>query len=305
MTFNEFGVGCRFDHNGLLDEPVEQFAAATGRAAIEPEGVLVQVVVELLPGYPSLVDAQKPTLEERGNAMEARKRVRSDLSFMNIAVRLEHTDISGKPIGDDDRAGGHRLLHELDQSVPGSQGYLLEADPPCAELAPLDGDEYDRLVSDDPASGGPLPTTPNHGFVHFDFPGQGLAIGTDHGATQLVQARPSRAITSDPQGPLHSQRTDTGLLIGEPPNRSKPKAQGQVAVLKDRPGGRRGHGAAILALPELSLQLPTATQSASGAPKAVRPPDADQIEPTVLFRSELTFKLQKISGIEASHATSI
>jgi hypothetical protein len=305
MAFNDIAIGRRFDRNGLLDESIEQFSPAAGLAAIKPEGILVQVMIELLPGCPPLVDAQQPTFKQRGNTVEAWKGVGSDLALMNIPMRLEDADIGWKTVGDDGRARGHRLFHELYQAISGGEGYLLEADPPCTILAPFDGYEHYGLVSDGPASGSALASSPNHGFVHFDFAGQRLAIGADHGPTQLVQAGPSRTITPYSQGSLHSQRADTRLLVGEPPHRSKPKAQGKVAVMKNCPGGRRSHGSTILALPELPLQLPTAVQSASWTPKSIRPPDADQIEPAVLFRSELPFKLQKIPRIESPHETSI
>lgn len=251
-TFNEIGVGCRRDRNALLDEPVEQISPASRHPAIEPESVLVQVMVELFPGYPPLVDTQQPTLEQRGNTVEARKSVGSGLDLMNVPMRLEYAGIGGKSIGNDGRAGSHRLFDELNQAVSGGDGYLFETNSSSAKFSPLDGDKNDRLGSWGSSSSA-LAASPNQGFVHLDRAGKWLAIRTDHGPAQLMQTTPSSTIAAYPKGPLHSQRADPALLICEPPDRTEPKPQGQVAVLKDRPRGHGGHGAAVLALPELPL----------------------------------------------------
>ena len=51
--------GCR-----LLDEPIEEFASAFGFAAVETEGELVQVVVQMFVAHGALMGAQQPALEQ-------------------------------------------------------------------------------------------------------------------------------------------------------------------------------------------------------------------------------------------------
>jgi len=58
----------------LLEEPVEEQAAVIGAAAVEAEGELVQVVVELLRADGALVGAEQPAFEQRGDAVHARHR---------------------------------------------------------------------------------------------------------------------------------------------------------------------------------------------------------------------------------------
>jgi len=56
---------------GLLEESVEEEAAVTRAAAVEAEGELVEVVVELLRADGALVGAEQPALEQRGDAVDA------------------------------------------------------------------------------------------------------------------------------------------------------------------------------------------------------------------------------------------
>jgi hypothetical protein len=53
-------IGDRLGDDSLLEQPVEQQAPRTRRAAIESESELVEVVVELLGLYRTLVCTEKP-----------------------------------------------------------------------------------------------------------------------------------------------------------------------------------------------------------------------------------------------------
>ena len=55
---NQAIIGKRFRLHGLLDEPKEQLAPVAGRTAIEPEREFVQVVVQMLMTYGSLMRPQ-------------------------------------------------------------------------------------------------------------------------------------------------------------------------------------------------------------------------------------------------------
>ncbi len=48
----------------LLDEPIEEFASAFGFAAVETEGELVQLVVQMFVAHGALMGAQQPALEQ-------------------------------------------------------------------------------------------------------------------------------------------------------------------------------------------------------------------------------------------------
>ena len=61
------------DHYGLLSEAREQLASAARSAPIEPKGELVEVVVQVLETYGSLMGAQQPALQQRDDPMNARQ----------------------------------------------------------------------------------------------------------------------------------------------------------------------------------------------------------------------------------------
>ena len=60
------------DLDGLLEESVEEEAAVTRAAAVEAEGELVEVVVELLRADGALVGAEQPAFQKRGDPVHAR-----------------------------------------------------------------------------------------------------------------------------------------------------------------------------------------------------------------------------------------
>jgi len=63
-------VRVRFDADGLLEQPVEEKSTMVRPAAVEAEGELVQVVVELLVADSALVGAQQPPLEQARDAVD-------------------------------------------------------------------------------------------------------------------------------------------------------------------------------------------------------------------------------------------
>lgn len=62
--FEERGQGCGVGVDRLLEESVEEQAAAASGAAVEPEGVLVEVVGQLVVGDRVVQGAGEPALEQ-------------------------------------------------------------------------------------------------------------------------------------------------------------------------------------------------------------------------------------------------
>ena len=63
-----------FGGHRALEQPVEQQAPVAGSTAVEPEGELVEVVVQLRVADRALVGADVPALEQRRNEMDVRQR---------------------------------------------------------------------------------------------------------------------------------------------------------------------------------------------------------------------------------------
>jgi len=72
-SVSDIPPGDRPDLHGLLREPVEKLPPSFGRSAIEAEGKLVQVVVQMQVRNGSLVGPQQPSLEQGRDAMDPRQ----------------------------------------------------------------------------------------------------------------------------------------------------------------------------------------------------------------------------------------
>jgi hypothetical protein len=83
----ELPVGVRVGSDGLLEEPMEEQAAAAGGATVEPEGELVEVVVELVDRVPVMQGAGEPALEQRRDPVHTGK-----ATWAGWPVRLMATD---------------------------------------------------------------------------------------------------------------------------------------------------------------------------------------------------------------------
>src|SRR3972149_734682 len=79
----------------LLDQTVEQLPARAGGPAVEPKGELVEVVVEMLGAYGSLMSPHQPPLEERHHPVDAGQQLGGsslsdrDLMAVTFAVHAE------------------------------------------------------------------------------------------------------------------------------------------------------------------------------------------------------------------------
>ncbi len=62
-------VGHGLNRQGLRHKAVEQFAAMRREPPIESEGVLVEVVRQVLGGHVALMGAEQPALDERIDQM--------------------------------------------------------------------------------------------------------------------------------------------------------------------------------------------------------------------------------------------
>jgi hypothetical protein len=67
----ELVVGVGVGGDGLLEEPVEEQPAALRCVPVEPEGELVEVVVELVDRVPVMQGARQPALEQRRDSVHA------------------------------------------------------------------------------------------------------------------------------------------------------------------------------------------------------------------------------------------
>jgi hypothetical protein len=112
---------------------MKQKPSRFGGAPVEPECVLVQVVVELPLPYRTLVYPKQPTLEKRGNAVRAgehnvcRLRVSGKHSPLVDVAMLGQPMIALPAISDHGRARGNYVAYESDQASAGDVGDLPQS----------------------------------------------------------------------------------------------------------------------------------------------------------------------------------
>jgi len=87
---------------------------------------------------------------------------------------------------------------------------------------------------------------------HLDPSGQPIPAGPHHRASDLVEPGPGRAITTQSQDALQTQRAGAVLLTDDPPDRSEPEGQRCTRALEDRPRRHRCLASAPRAHPEPS-----------------------------------------------------
>jgi hypothetical protein len=64
-------VSCWFDCDGLLHQPVEEFASAARFAAVESECEFVSIILKMFFSDRSLLRPQQPALQQRKDMMDA------------------------------------------------------------------------------------------------------------------------------------------------------------------------------------------------------------------------------------------
>jgi hypothetical protein len=139
--------------DGLFKQPVEEQPDVVGAAAVEAEGELVEVEVELVRAEGALVGAELPALEQRGDAVRARHHDMRRLAAGSEAGRVVakagrlEAGVALPGIGVDDRAGGGGGADELGQRRLAGIADPGEANTPAGAARPqLDRDRDDRLA---------------------------------------------------------------------------------------------------------------------------------------------------------------
>ena len=77
---NQVGVRDGINGHCLLEQAIEEFPTVARLAPVETEGKFVQVVHQVLPGHPPLVDAQEPPFQQGSDAVDSRQQGRGCLS---------------------------------------------------------------------------------------------------------------------------------------------------------------------------------------------------------------------------------
>ncbi len=291
----------------LLRQAVEEHPSILRAAAVESEGELVQVVFQLLPGDPSLMDAKEPPLEEGDHAMHPGKQGGGSLPAgadhpgpMDIPGLFE-ARVEFPAVRDDHSSRGHGTLHEPEQTVFGGVRDPLETDSPDRPAPNLGSDSHKCFALPEMPSASTCLDSSDDRFIDLYLVGQAIPAGPHHGAAQLVQAGPGCLVATQAERALKSQGAHAALLVCDPPHRPEPEPQGNVAAVKDG-AGRDGYvGPAGSAMQGPSPGFPGLTVTATGTAEPIRPPQLHQVGPTGLLGAKPLFEFQQRFRVVLSH----
>ena len=275
----------------LLEESVEQEAASLGSAAVEAEGELVQIVIELGGADSPMVNPQPPPIKETCHPMNSGHDdvgwVAAGGNGLRLVVKADARKcVVGSPaIGSDRRSRAHRRLDEGHEALAGDVLDTRHADTAGAAPADFGGNRDNRFLFCFPPRNANFPAA-QVGFIDFDLAIQKVSARSNHGSAQLVELCPSRLKTAQAENSLHPQRTETMLLVRHIPHRLKPKPQRLPRSLEDRPRGGRG-----LTLASRTSQLapgrhPRHGLPAGRTPETLRPTHAPKEIRTAGLRRE-------------------
>ena len=243
---------------GEFQDAVEHHSAAARVAAVEPEGELVQVSLQVRRFYPALVGAQQPPLAQRGDPVDGGQQFTGVLAAAGRGLLVAplvgvaqggQAVIAGPAVGDDAAARLDAAGHE--RAEPGAGRVRQHGHPAPADafrLADLDRDAGQDLLAGLPPAAQAVLLPADERLVHLHRPGQPAASRPHQRRPQPVQHRPGRLIGADLQGPLQIPGRDPVLGSGEQPAGMEPHGQRRAGLVEDRPCRHRGPPGAVTAL---------------------------------------------------------
>jgi len=283
--------------NRLLEKPVEQLPARAGGPAIEPKVIFIEVIVQMLMAYSSLMGSDQPSLNQGRYSVTERQEIVSHISIlthdlMNVAQMLQ--PIVSAPVVDPHHAAGFNglcycrpqapgrcVFHTLQPDSPHTLPILLcRNDYQCFSLCPTAS--FSRFLSTDIC------------LVNLDGAGEPISPWPDHSPGQLMQPCPGGFIATRSENSLHSARTGAVLLAGHPPDGSKPQDQWFSRPFKDGSGNDRGLIITRTTAYQTITRMPSFSVRAARASETIRPPQLIQICSAGLLSRKSLFQLQKV-----------
>jgi hypothetical protein len=182
------------------------------------------------------------------------------------------------------------LLNKGEHSPRGILRYLTQTDSTYFRTFDLGRDKdrsliFSVLTASSATSYGSL--------IQLNDPAKFIAVGTNHRTPQFLEACPSRLIASQPEHPLQAEGAQPGLLIGHPPDNSKPRSQGQAATVKYRVRSYGDVAATGLATIMAASHFPGAGIGTQGACENSGPAQFKQVVAAGILGSEPMLKFEE------------
>src|SRR3954454_23461294 len=246
---DDLAVSGRPGLDGPLDQPGEAVADEGGGAAVEPEDVLVEVGGEGLLAHRAVVGAQEPALDEAEHEMDAGQPERgvapgrAEIDGLVVVALGRQAEGAAPAVGAHGRGPGDMGGEEGARARGGGAAQRGEPEPAETAAAGLAAAGLDRPADQGLAGGAPAalagPRATDVGLVGLDAPGQGLAVGADHGLGELVQPGPGGPAAAQAQLPLELGGGDPALAGRHQVDRQEPAAEAGLGLLEDGAGQER------------------------------------------------------------------
>ena len=251
------GVGHGRCDGRLLNQPIEQHASRPRGSAVEAEGKFVEVVVDMPGIYRAVMGAQQPTLEQRGNTVNARQRLVSRNLGAEEDVRIviesliRQRCVYRRPIRAHLAAWSNVFTHERQERILGRPLDAAQSNASKAlglvhfdshgnsdQVAAVMGLEARALAFDARYS-------PERKvcLIHLHRARQQVAFRAHHRSPKPVQHSPRGLVTVQAKNPLQPKSADALLHAGDVPGRGKPHPQRRSGLVENGPS----RGAALMA----------------------------------------------------------
>ena len=216
----------------------------------------------MLPADRSLMHSQQPAFQQAGYQVAVRQQIIAQLGLLANHLmgvsKLPKATIARPAIRPNRSHWFHRLLDGRFQAGTRSIGDNPKPYSPHSGTLHLCGYQHQcfpissaspfaRLLSADVA------------LIYLYDSGQPVTAWPDHSPAKFLEPSPGSAIASQAKSALQSQSVGPVLLAGDVPHGPKPKPEGLLGVLEDRPRSDRG----------LESTLPTLKQSVAPRPRSI------------------------------------
>ena len=216
------GFGDGPGHDGLFEKATEDETTAGRGTAVEAEGELLQVGMQMLGCDGALVGAEDPALQQAGDPMDSRHgdvgRIvgRGQHRLVTCVAVPWQVVVAAPPVSADSRTRGNDGANEGHEVVGGGVGHVAHPDPTEAlGVEHLDGDHHHRLGGAATALAATLHTA-DQGLIDLDITGEPRALGTHHRHAEPLKHGPRYAIP-DAKRPFESLRGQPVLGGGQVP----------------------------------------------------------------------------------------
>jgi hypothetical protein len=284
---------------GLLDQAVEELTAGSRGPAVEAEGELVQVLVEMAGSDSTLMGAEKPPLEQRGDEVDTGHDLMAELSALADVGDLVPETIRGQPtvalpaVGVNNRAGFDALLHEAQEVWARGIVDRGETDSSHA-VAIFLGSHGDQGLRTGSASSYPFLFPSHVSLVHLDPPRESVSVRPNHRPPQLVKHCPDRLVSLHTELTLKAQRANPTLLARDQPHRAEPQSQWETRAVEDGSRRRRNLVMAVGSFQHASPRIdPRMARPAARAAEPLGPPKPREVLPASVRGSESSFELKQ------------